>query len=127
MSKVSYLPPEAVNALARKEKYCAEASDSWALGLIIFIMLQYVSFAADIQMPLISLSNRGVHPFDSRYEGTQQSQYPVDNLGRLVAPAHSEELVRRRIMQKRLSFRYEDWSGLSIGKYHAFPPILCSI
>jgi serine/threonine protein kinase len=39
---ISYLPPEAVNAMTLKEKYCTEASDSWALGLIIFIMLQFV-------------------------------------------------------------------------------------
>jgi len=93
---VSYLPPEAVNAMALKEKYCTEASDSWALGLIIFIMLQ------------------GFHPFDSRHETTQQSQYPVDNLGRHIAPAHSEELVRRRIVQKRVSFGYEDWNDLPL-------------
>ena len=39
---VSYLPPEAINALAWRETYSSETTDSWALGLLVFIMLQWV-------------------------------------------------------------------------------------
>lgn len=41
---VSYLPPEAITAITLKNKYSTEGGDSWSLGVIIFIMLQYVLF-----------------------------------------------------------------------------------
>ncbi|KAG8834342.1 Meiosis-specific serine/threonine-protein kinase mek1 [Serendipita sp. 399] len=37
---VSYLPPEAVDAITWKQKYSSESTDAWALGLIVFIMLK---------------------------------------------------------------------------------------
>lgn len=60
--------------------------------------------------------SRGYHPFDSHHQSTQGSQYPRDNIGRVIAPACSEELVRRRIVQKKLSFRFHEWRDLLTGK-----------
>lgn len=36
---VSYLPPEAIHAMDRNQKYVSQDSDAWSLGLIIFAML----------------------------------------------------------------------------------------
>ncbi|PVF94494.1 kinase-like protein [Serendipita vermifera] len=94
---ISYLPPEAVTALARKTKYNTEMSDSWALGLIIFIMLQ------------------GYHPFDSRRKA-QISSYPLNNCGELDTTHQSEEIVRRRIVQKLGILHWSDWQRLSLAK-----------
>ncbi|CAG7847614.1 SubName: Full=Related to serine/threonine-protein kinase Chk2 {ECO:0000313/EMBL:CCA68550.1} [Serendipita indica DSM 11827] len=93
---VSYLPPEAINALAWREMYSSETTDSWALGLLVFIMLQ------------------GFHPFDP-IGRSKESRYPYNNVGELDTPAHSEEVVRRRIVQKEKVFKAEDWVELALG------------
>lgn len=95
---VSYLPPEAVMAITLKNKYSTEGGDSWSLGVIIFIMLQ------------------GFHPFDPRHTSTQVSLYPVNNLGQELLAEHSEELVRRRIVQKQALFDPDQWLDLTLAR-----------
>ncbi|CAG8653402.1 10462_t:CDS:10, partial [Acaulospora colombiana] len=112
---ISYLPPEAVTALARKTKYNTEMSDSWALGLIIFIMLQSVPWPFYLFSSSQGVLFRGYHPFDSRRKA-QISSYPINNCGEPDTPHQSEEIVRRRIVQKVGILHWSDWQGLSLGK-----------
>lgn len=85
-------------AITLKNKYSTEGGDSWSLGVIIFIMLQ------------------GFHPFDPRHTSTQVSLYPVNNLGQELLAEHSEELVRRRIVQKQALFDPDQWLDLTLAR-----------
>lgn len=42
MGTISYLPPEAIQALARKDAtYVGPPADCWSLGVVIYVMLRF--------------------------------------------------------------------------------------
>ena len=73
--------------------------------------------------PRTRLLHRGFHLFDPHRPSTEASVYPIDNLGQEIVAAHSEELVRRRIVQKRALFSDCDWEGIELGMLNHFMSI----
>jgi hypothetical protein len=71
------------------------------------------------------LLDRGYHPFDSRRKA-QNSSYPINNCGEFDTPHQSEEIVRRRIVQKVGILHWSDWQGLALGKPDMFPLTRCA-
>ncbi|KAG8786633.1 hypothetical protein FRC15_011045 [Serendipita sp. 397] len=61
---------------------------------------------------------KGFHPFDPCRSASKRSNYPCNNMGELDTPSHSEELVRRRIVQKEteLIFDRDEWNDLSLAR-----------
>ena len=53
----SYLPPEAIQALARKDAmYVGPPADCWSLGVVIYVMLRWARFVCYSTVLLISSS-----------------------------------------------------------------------
>jgi serine/threonine protein kinase len=117
----SYLPPEAIQALARKNAtYVGPPADCWSLGVVVYVMLRLTRFVC-YSLVLLILSSSGLHPFDYyRPYSECATPYECDNDGHCYTPRNSDDLVGRRIVQKTLCFEDPRWKKLPEGPFHVF-------